>query len=1341
MTTSLSKTKRERPLLPGVAARVAVGFIALVLPSAKADEARREIAIAKLSGEPKVDGNLDKAVWQEATQLYPFQKYGATIGPTQQTRVRIGWTTDALFVAYQCQEEKMGDLRANAVTRDENQWLDDSVELFLDVEGKRQSSFQFIVSAANSQYDGRVRVDGPAQRQDGSWNGRWESAVQKAADHWSVEIKIPFAELGVTTPTADTRWAINAARTRFPAPDERSSWSYCSDPNKGFPNFAALVDARFASNAVVGEFAGIPAPHMASVTNLDEPKLIAPISKEIKPQELGGVAVRPAVQKGEVPILISKPVGLTQIKSWPVRCGVPFPRGTLASANNVRLVDASGQAVPLQAKVLGTWDEGKSVRWLLVNFNAALDGRYTLQFGTAVTTAALKPPTPLTVSQNKDYIEVTTGGLKLHVSKHRHTVIDQIWWQGRPLLRSDGRRGAWEVDQDGHVFGAAQDATEYSVEVEQAGPLRAVIKARSWFDDGQGNRLNQSISRIHIMAGSPVIQVQHTFVLTQGTKQHQYKNISFSLPLAQETCDVKRSVAQPVAYDAYRDNWRKAVSINSSTFSVTQLGNRKAQVLDGDQSASQQNECAGGWVDVAGNNVGLGLAARWFSQNYPNELQLTDDGYLTYHFWSPRYALMDLRPKPWLTMRGNYEPWHTVIANEIGKNLKRWHEVPVEDGGTMDADGAGVAKTHDFALIVHGGAASNITEQAGAYLDEVYAYVDPKWVASSEVFQRSLPAGDPHFKNEDAMQSGLMMRMMADQRNEGLYDARFGASLGIFDFGDDVHQRKYPHRYYAGLFYCSPTLPWAEFLRSGTRTARELAEADSRHHMDVDMCHYTADADSPVRTGAWADDDSGILHWANYKATHYSTSNYGVHLAYMYYLTGDERARDVALEVADALKWAAKKDGLARFSHRATGMTLWNIIELRLLTGDPELKTYADHYADVHVKAVRDGLALGYYPESPVDFTMSYVMPAMIRYHMLTGNRDVAQWIVNQAAYLAENQQSLHEAHFSHWDGLAYAYQLTGDTRYLQAAATDLGDRINEIKRDTPDLYWYQHPFIGYRVWRGYQTPMLLAMLEKSGQSTQAAQSPIRGNDLLTTDEIVILNESAKPLQINVQFQQGSVEKVDLEKAVQAGDLAVVLKNPRGQVVDRAAYPGGSNFDPWLSFGPWRPKLADIKAPMAGVYRVAVQSSTGKLPALLKPLASTSGRVMSRISNDDNCMNGQRYFAYVGKGTDKFGFRVKVTPQMEYGDPTTFARIYLPDGTEAASVDYKARRDELTRDMKPDSPAKWLDVTVDVPPGMDGKVWQIEPPPYVPVRKMEIIGSAPYIAATSQSCFEVPPAP
>lgn len=96
----------------------------------------------------------------------------------------------------------------------------------------------------------------------------------------------------------------------------------------------------------------------------------------------------PTARAGRVLLKVTPPTNsAAQLKNWPVTSGLPFPQGALGSARHVRLLDAHGKTVPLQASVSGRWADG-SVKWLLLDFrHTGGPADYALEFGPAVSRA------------------------------------------------------------------------------------------------------------------------------------------------------------------------------------------------------------------------------------------------------------------------------------------------------------------------------------------------------------------------------------------------------------------------------------------------------------------------------------------------------------------------------------------------------------------------------------------------------------------------------------------------------------------------------------------------------------------------------------------------------------------------------------------------------------------------------------------------------------------------------------------------------------------------------------------------------------------------------------------
>ncbi len=88
-------------------------------------------------------------------------------------------------------------------------------------------------------------------------------------------------------------------------------------------------------------------------------------------------------QSGRVALRVESPV---DVRDWPVTSGVPFPKGALGSARNVRLLDGK----PLQTAVTARWPDG-SVKWLLLDFrHTGRSADYTLEFGPKISRDELK---------------------------------------------------------------------------------------------------------------------------------------------------------------------------------------------------------------------------------------------------------------------------------------------------------------------------------------------------------------------------------------------------------------------------------------------------------------------------------------------------------------------------------------------------------------------------------------------------------------------------------------------------------------------------------------------------------------------------------------------------------------------------------------------------------------------------------------------------------------------------------------------------------------------------------------------------------------------------------------
>ena len=162
--------------------------------------------VPSLAEVPTIDGRLDEPLWTRAIRLRRFFDVDGIGEAPVATRVRLGRTPAGLCVAIECHDPDIAKLVASERPRDGSIWRDDFVELFIDSNLDRTTYRHLALNASGSIYDS----DGP---NNSAWNGRWTSAVTRQDDRWTVELFIPWSDLG-GRPRAGAQWGFNVARRR-----------------------------------------------------------------------------------------------------------------------------------------------------------------------------------------------------------------------------------------------------------------------------------------------------------------------------------------------------------------------------------------------------------------------------------------------------------------------------------------------------------------------------------------------------------------------------------------------------------------------------------------------------------------------------------------------------------------------------------------------------------------------------------------------------------------------------------------------------------------------------------------------------------------------------------------------------------------------------------------------------------------------------------------------------------------------------------------------------------------------------------------------------------------------
>ena len=196
------------------------------------------LTILKVGGNPKLDGQLDDLCWQDTvTQSFKMAYDKVNTVPRNGTTIQAVWTDTGVTFGFKLTEPEVDKIKATCTKHDQAVYGDDSIELFLDVSGKRRKYYQIVVNSLGTIYDGT------AEGKD--WNAiNIKAATHKGKDFWSLEVFVPFSDfLDIPKVKIGSVWYANFMRERYRKKWELQRWSTLY--GKSNLNFSAFGKLRF----------------------------------------------------------------------------------------------------------------------------------------------------------------------------------------------------------------------------------------------------------------------------------------------------------------------------------------------------------------------------------------------------------------------------------------------------------------------------------------------------------------------------------------------------------------------------------------------------------------------------------------------------------------------------------------------------------------------------------------------------------------------------------------------------------------------------------------------------------------------------------------------------------------------------------------------------------------------------------------------------------------------------------------------------------------------------------------------------------------------------------------
>jgi len=168
---------------------------------------RTEVRAYPIDEPIRIDGKLDEKFWQHAPVTELFQAAPDEGEPaTQRTEAWIGYDESYLYVGARLYDDP--DSIISLLVRRDADVGSDFFSVDMDPYHDKRSGYYFGLYPSGTQVDGAMMNDEDVDR---SWDAVWEGKTQIDSLGWTVEFKIPFAQIHFH-PGEKQTWGINFMR-------------------------------------------------------------------------------------------------------------------------------------------------------------------------------------------------------------------------------------------------------------------------------------------------------------------------------------------------------------------------------------------------------------------------------------------------------------------------------------------------------------------------------------------------------------------------------------------------------------------------------------------------------------------------------------------------------------------------------------------------------------------------------------------------------------------------------------------------------------------------------------------------------------------------------------------------------------------------------------------------------------------------------------------------------------------------------------------------------------------------------------------------------------------------
>ena len=678
-----------------------------------------------------------------------------------------------------------------------------------------------------------------------------------------------------------------------------------------------------------------------------------------------------------------------------VTLGVPFAPGQLTDANALRLAGPDGSAVALQARAASTHADG-SLQWARVDFQTDLAGQEERAFRLSIAGDAPQPTPQQSVSviEAGQGLNVDNGPLRFRVRTSPFSPLCDLTLDGNAVTPADGALELFATDADGSRYSSAL-ASDVEIEVEEPGPVVAVIRCTGKHRDPPGNEHLSFLLRITVVAGHADLTLAHSFINTNPGRTSDIGSVGLTATLADaQAGHIANHPEASLHVGSLRQEQPSQYFVSTDAGPEQKVTPRAHTIFAGNPA---------GWAALRAGDRGLLVAIDKFWEQHPKKLELAAPE-LNVWFWPP------------------------------------------EQGPLVAAQG--LAKTHRVHLAFCDNDAQ-YAPMAKCCFDPPRALLAPDVYDRAFLFEGMLPRAPEQYPNLEIILRDSFWYAWHD-RHEMLpknkeYPTR--RLFGMLDFGDYTREGR---RYRQNGEHDLPHALALQYVRTGERCYYDTFLDVARHMMDVDICHHS---EEPLaHNGAYK---PGGLYYHR----EHNDPDGDMTLCHQWlegfldlcFLTGDRRGLEIAVGVGDNLL------GQLRLGHhrqrgymRTQGWSLLALVAIYKATRKPRYLAGCQALLE-HLREWQNDQGLftrnwsGFEAVGALDGGV--LMTALARHHGVTSAEEDAAFFLKSLDALMD-ALLLPEGAFNAGtlggirrpgleqslmlEPLGYAHQLTGDERYLR---------------------------------------------------------------------------------------------------------------------------------------------------------------------------------------------------------------------------------------------------------------------------------------------------------------------